>query len=370
MKSGEFWTAVSIFVGTIIGAGFLGIPFVAARAGFSLAVVNIIAIGLIILFTSLYMGEITLRTKEKRQIPGYGKKYLGKTGAFLLQLSTVFGIYAAIVAYMLGIGESLSFLIFGDGSKTIIFGILTGFILSAMLWRGLKALKTLEKIGVTAVLVILAMIVIIFAKDVETTNLVGYNLMNILLPFGVVFFALQGFSAIPEMRIVMKEKEKDLKGVIVWGVIVSVVFYLIFTFIVVGSQGPSTPQIATLALGTLFVILGIFTMFTSYLSLGNVLMDNLKFDKGYKKRNAWFVSAIIPIGIFLLTQFYDFFSFTKILSLGGTISGGLTAALILLMAKNAKKMGNRKSEYSIPINWFTIIFLWAVFIAAVIVEFV
>ena len=364
-----FYTAVSILVGTCIGAGVLGIPYVAAQAGFFVALGYILLLGLIILFVNLYLGEISLRTGRDHQIPGYAGKYLGRKGKKILGFAVVFGIYSAIIAYMLGIGESLSFLIFENSSYTLHFGILFGFIMSSLIWKGMRALKKFEKIGVSIILFLLLVIFFIFIKDVNPTNLYGFSLGNIFLPFGVILFALMSFHAIPEVRIVLHKNEKMMKKVLITGTLISVVFYILFALVVVGFKGSATPQIATLALGSVFVLLGIFTMFTSYLSLGNALLENLMFDERFKKKKAWFLTSIIPIGIFFLVKFFNLFSFTKILSIGGVISGGLISIMVLLMVKNAKKKGDRKPEYSLPINWFIIGILSLIFILGIVYEF-
>ena len=61
-------------------------------------------------------------------------------------------------------------------------------------------------------------------------------------------------------------------------------------------------------------------------------------------------------------------TFTKVLAIGGVVSGGMIAVSVLLMVKNAKKKGNRKPEYSIPVNWFIIGLLSLIFIAGIVFE--
>ena len=62
------------------------------------------------------------------------------------------------------------------------------------------------------------------------------------------------------------------------------------------------------------------------------------------------------------------FSFTKILSIGGVVSGGIMAIMILLMVKKAKSHCDRKAEYEVPASWWIIGFLIAIFVAGVIRE--
>lgn len=368
MVNKKLLTGTSILIGTCVGAGVLGLPYVAAQAGFFTSLVYIIIIGLITYLINLYLGEVSLRTKEKHQIVGYAEKYLGKRGKKLMEFATIFGIYAAIIAYMVGVGESLSFLVLGDTNYSIIFGLFFGVIMSGLLWSGKKSLKKFEKIGVGVVLTLLIFIIIFFIPSVQLNNLLGFNSGNIFLPFGVVLFALMSFHAIPEINIVLGKEKNKLKKVILLGTIISITFYILFTLIVVGFMGLRTPEVATLALGKVFVVLGIFTMFTSYLSLGNSLEDDFIFDENFKKKKSWLLSSIIPIILFIIIQIFDIFSFTKILSIGGVVSGGLASILILMMVKNSRKKGERKPEYTVKINKLIIFTLSVIFLLGIISE--
>jgi len=46
----------------------------------------------------------------------------------------------------------------------------------------------------------------------------------------------------------------------------------------------------------------------------------------------------------------------------------LAAILILLMVRKAKDGGNRKPEYSVPINWFVAAFFILIFLAGIVRE--
>jgi tyrosine-specific transport protein len=364
----RFFIGIAILMGSCIGAGILGLPYVAAQSGFFIALLYIILVGGIIMLANLYLGEICLRTKGKHQIIKYSQKYLGKNSANAMKFAVFFGIYSSMVAYILGIGESLSFLFLGNLNQTILFGLIFGGFMSLLLWRGMLAFKRYEKYGVAIILGLLIVIFFVFAGEVETSNLNYFNFGNIFLPFGVVLFALISFHVIPAISIYLKKNKKIMKNILIFGTLGSMIIYAFFTLLVVGSQGMNTPEVATLSLGKIFVFLGILTMFTSYLAIGNALDENYLYDRGFNKRKAWFFSAIVPMLLFLLTRIFDFFTFTKIIAIGGVISGGMIAVLILFMIKNAKIRGDRKPEYSIPINWFIIGFLILVFLGGVIRE--
>ena len=331
----QYWVASSIIIGSCIGAGVLGIPYVAAQAGFFVVLLYILLIGLLIYVVNSFLGEVILRTRGEHQLIGYVERYLGLKARHLMEFAFVFGGYAAMVAYMLGMGRSLSYLIFENTNYEIFFGILIGLMFSYLLYGGVRSLKKFEKIGVFIILALLLLIVLFFIPKVVLTNLLGFDNQNIFLPFGVVLFALMSFDVLPEVKLVLKGKEKLFRKVILTGTLTSMAFYIIFTLVVLGFQGTNTPEVATLSLGTVFILMGMFTMFTSYLAKGNALSESFEFDERYDKRKSWLLASFVPIGIFLLTQMTDFFSFTRILYLGGVVSGGIIAILSLCMVKKA-----------------------------------
>lgn len=342
--------ASATLIGTIIGAGIFGIPFVIMQSGFPIGVIHIIVIALLMLLINLYLGEVALRTKSNHHLSGYAQKYLGKKGKILMFIALAVGVYTGITAYLIGVGESLSFLLFNSSSYTIPLGLAFWFIMSILCYQGLKALQEGEFIGVTIILIlILGMAFFFFGKiDINNLTYINTEIKNIFLPFGVVLFALLGYTTIPEIEKIIGKEKKAMKKAIIISMIVSAIAYIIFTAIVLGFKGSSTPEIATLGLGKPFILLGILTMFTSYLALSIALIDTLRLDLNQKRRTAWFYTIIIPIILFLFLQITKTASFTKILGIGGVISGSLVSILAVIMASKAKYLGDRKPEYSIP----------------------
>src|SRR3989344_5504492 len=101
----SWFTASAILIGTTIGAGFLAIPYAIAKSGFFVGLFYLVFLGLVILYLNLALGEIGLRTQGQHQLTGYAQRYLGKWGKRLMFFSMIFGIYAAILAYLTGVGN-------------------------------------------------------------------------------------------------------------------------------------------------------------------------------------------------------------------------------------------------------------------------
>ena len=360
----QFWATAFTLSGTIIGAGILGLPYVFSKSGFLIGVFWLFVLGLILLLVNLYLGEITLRTKTIHQLPGYAEKYLGKKGKYLMFVAMAFGIYSALLAYLIGEGQSLSQLFFGDFSYSLHFAIGFWFLMTLFLRQGLKELKQIEFWGVLAIIGIILVMFLKFLPGVDTGNLIYNDFSNFFLPFGVVIFALLGFTSIPELRQEIKGQEKLLKKAIFVGALIPIILYILFSFIFVGIFGKGVEQVATISFGNVVIILGIFTMLTSYFVLSFSLRDIFIYDLKKKKYVFFFVS-LFPLFLYLLVNLFNFADFVKILGIGGVISGGLMGILILLTNIKSKKKGNREPEFSIPINWFIIGFLSLIFILGI-----
>src|SRR5699024_6833607 len=73
----SFWDAVSILVGTGIGAGIMSLAYGAKDAGFPVLVFWIVVAGLFTTISMLYIAEVTLRTKTPHQLSGLALGRLG-----------------------------------------------------------------------------------------------------------------------------------------------------------------------------------------------------------------------------------------------------------------------------------------------------
>ncbi len=370
VKTRKFLTSVSIIVGTVVGVGFLSMPYVASKSGFFVTMGYLFFFGFLILLMNLYFGEIILRTKGEHQLVGYAYKYLGKKGKDFMFILVVFAIFSALLAYMIGVGGSLSYLIFGNLEYEVIFGALFGFLMSHLLWRGISSLRKYEKLGVGALLFMLILVAIFFTKDINYSNYMGFDKAYFFLPLGVVLFSLVEFFSLPSVVKVLKKNEAMTKRVIITGTIITISIYAFFTFLVLGITGQDTPQISTMALGPLFIVIGIITMFTSYLALGTALERSFMVDYKEKKRKAWLKTAILPIVLFLMLEIFEFFSFINVISVGGVVAGGLIVIIVLVIYRKANVKGNRVPEYRIFFSKTLAILISVLLLAGMTIEII
>jgi len=369
---------VATLTGTIIGAGVLGMPYIIAKAGFLTGAITLLALGIMVIFMYLYLGEIVLRTKGNHQLTGYAEIYLGGWGKKLMFLTMLVGIYGALAAYLIGSSEILSKFLGGAQGNWLMAYFL---IIASIIYFGLKWVEKCEVFLGIFLFIIILLITFTAMGHVEISNLSEFSISRLFMPYGVILFAYLGMAAIPEMKEEMASNLKDMKKAVVIGATIPIAIYFLFSLAVVGSVGlekfnslDANDRIATIALssivgekiflvGNLFAVLA---MTTSFLVLGVALKEMFIFDYRLSHNKAWILTMAIPLIIVML----GFTNFIEALSLTGIFAGGIEGILIVLMALNAKKLGNRKPEYAIPINLPAAIILILVFVAGAVFYFV
>ncbi len=357
-KRNNLWVASAILMGTIVGAGVLGIPYAIAQSGLLIGMIHLLVLGFTILILHLCIGEISLRTKGVHQLSGYMEKYLGKTGKYFMILSMTVGIYGALTAYILGQGEIFSTII---GGNPWIYSFAFFLIASAILYHGIKATGRFE-LAITVLMVVTIFLIGAFAYDkINPAYLTGIHLKNFFLPYGVILFAFVGTAAIPELREELAKDKRKLKKAIIIGSITPIILYLIFAVIVLGIVGldnfntlGANERIATVALSIFsephmaFVanIFAAFAMLTSFLGLGLALKETYMYDCKLNKHTAFLLTVIPPLFIASL----GLTSFIAVIAFAGAVAGGIDGILIILAYWKAKKQGERKPEYSLNIS--------------------
>lgn len=365
MTTKRFLSTAFTLTGTIIGAGILGLPYVFSQSGFLIGLMWIFFFGFVITLTMLYLSEVSLRTKGTHQLPGLAEKHLGRTGRNIMIFAMMFGLYSSMLAYLIGEGESLSMLVFGTLDYSFILTIVFWVILTILLSGGLERLKKVETFGVLAIIVIIVGIFFNFLPNIELSNLTQVNPEKIFLPLGVTMFALLGFTSIPELREEIRGAEGKLKNAIILGASIPIVLYILFTASFVGVLGESVTEIATLSFGPFIVLLGIFTMLTSYFVLSFSIKDMCKYDLNLGDRWIFFLASFVPLVFFIILYILKLNNFIQIVGIGGVISGGLIGILSVIMNYKAKKTKGRKPEFSIYINKTIVIGLILIFVIGI-----
>ena len=189
----NFYLAVAVMIGYIIGVGMFGLPYLVSKAGIISFVVLILIIGFIQHLLHLIYANLILVTRKYHRMPGYAGVYLGRKGKVIITISKFVGNFGALLAYIIITGIFLKQLlgpIFG-GSEFLYATIL--FLLEAIIiFFGIGILARVELFMTSLLIIIVILIVVQGSKFISADNFTIMDLSLFFLPYGAVLFALDG----------------------------------------------------------------------------------------------------------------------------------------------------------------------------------
>ena len=347
--------AAAILAGTTIGAGILGLPFIAAKAGFLTALLVIIVLGIVVLYLNLMLGEIALSSSEVHQLTGLANLFLGRNGKRLMAIALMVGAYGAILAYLIGIGKTLTAIFNGPA---IVYSLIVWLLVSFLVFKGIDLVAGVELAVASFVVLLVIVMGLASLHHINISNLAVFDVKKIFLPFGVVLFAFSGFAAIPEMVEELNKDRDKLKKSVLIGFSAPFLLYLLFPFYVVGVTGVNTTEVATVglgnALGEAFNVFGnlfaFLAMLTSFIALSFALFEMYLYNFNFKKPLSLTLSTLLPLAMFLIVS--NIARFHQVLNYTGAITGTLTAIVLVAMLPKARQ--KRKTEPNFKIwykNW-------------------
>ncbi|MBI2624839.1 MAG: hypothetical protein HYW70_00670 [Candidatus Nealsonbacteria bacterium] len=362
----KFIKTFSVFVGTIIGVGIFGLPYVALKAGFPTTLIYLLFLFLIAVFLHIIYGKVAVGTKELHRLPGYVGEYLGPAWKNLSFFIIGLGLVGALLAYLI-IGGGFLNSIFSSyfGGNFLIYTLFFFISGSYLIFRGIKAISLIELPILAAFYTILALFFWKARPFIDPSYFKGVNLKFSFLPYGPILFSLWGLSVIPELKEMLEGRMESLKKVIIAGILVSAVTYLAFIFVVFGSSGPLTSEDAISGLGNIFgsntiklgFLFGVFTAFDSFVILGLTLKKIFQYDFGVSHKTAFLLTILMPLALFLagIRRFIDVIGFT-----GAVAIGSEAIIVVFLYREFLRKKFSR--EMSIFYYFLPIFFVFGIII--------
>lgn len=348
MRNLPFFQAVSTLVGTIIGAGILGVPYVFAQAGFLTATLMLLIVALAMVSMSLMFGEITLRTAGRHQLSGYVKKYLNKFWERVVSGFLLLAITGSLLAYFVGLGDVLAAIL---GGSAFWWGISFYLAGAVFIFFGIRLIKNLEFILTLGIFGIVLIFLLVTFNKLNFNGIFEFNSAKFFLPYGVLLFACSDLISIPQAKEVLIRREYILKKALIFGPLIPPVLYLLFAWIVVSITGAATTEVATVGLGQVLgmkavVVVNVFaffTIFTSLLTMGLALKEMYDYDFKLKHEHAWLLTVVAPLVFYLL----GLRNFIEIISLVGALGFGINGVVYVFAYWRARKKSERKPEYAL-----------------------
>ena len=348
--------ATLLLVGTIVGVGMFGIPFVFQRSGFLLGLLELAVLTGAVVLVHLAYAEVVLLTPGIHRLPGYAAFYFGPIAGWLSRLSYLFGLSGTLLAYVVLGGAFLGALAHGLAPPVpaalgpVLFYLIGVLVILGNL-RTESLAEALLTFGLLAGVLVLA---VSLSPRLPALLLPAFRLEHLTGPYGVILFALSGAAIIPEIRRLLLPSELRRLGTIVAvGTIIPAVLYALFAAAVLGATGEATTPDAITGLGERFgpayllfgSAIGFLAAITSFIGLGVVLEGMFVSDFRIRPLLATGLTALIPAALYL-AGFQDFIA---IVSVVGALALGFDGILTLFIHREAALRSNAKSFLHISV---------------------
>jgi tyrosine-specific transport protein len=355
IMSKNYFKAIAILAGTVLGAGIFTVPFVIQKAGILSILIYFPLLHGVQLTLHLIYAEIVLATKEKHRMVGYVGIYFNgfyKKIAFLISL---LGKNGTLVAYII-LGGMFLHQLLGPfwGGNLVFYTTLLFIIETTIVLLGLKMIAKAE-VFLTVLLVIA--IGALSWRSFGHLNVGNYELLNfenLLMPYGAIFFAIGGQAAIPEICQLLQNEKRKIRSAIIWGTFLPVALIAFFAFLMIGVTGANTTPdvLAGLAnqldswIMVLALLFGLLAVVTSYIVISQSLKEIYWWDEGINKYLAWFLATTIPFGIYLI----GVNDLIAVIGLTGAITGGLYGIILISIYLKVQDKKRRRLVYKKYLN--------------------
>ena len=318
---------LAILVGTLMGAGVLGLPYAASQVGLIPAIGILFGVMLLMLFTSFIVLKISAEMGGA-QMSTIAQKTLGKAGGWIMYLSIMIMGFGAFLAYIAGMGNIFTTLF---GVNEVLGAILFWILASSIIYLGLEVSGKTELIMSFVLIAIFIGVTGMLLPHSRLENALYADFGGIFSMMGVVIFAFGLHTVIPDVYRGIGSYKKT-KKVIVLAFLIPTVIYAVFMVVCLMTFGKNTPQVATQGLETIYDGIGkiignalpLIAIATSFIGVGLAQQSNSKEFLSLKKPAAWALTVVPPIIIYLV----GVRNFADVLSFAGN-TGDLMAFIIL-----------------------------------------
>lgn len=336
-----FLRALGTHIGTIVGVGVFGLPYVFHQAGSIVGLIELVVVTVMTVLITLMYAEITIQTPGRHRFVSYIGRFLGPSGRVCATIVYVLALFGSFMAFTVVGGEFLNTLIPALGPSVAV--VLVALIAGLFSWVGMRFVAKME-VGVIALILFLYALIILVSlpkADFSTLLVVSSHPLDLIAPYGVIFFALFGLSAIPEVHDLLGRNTRQMSRVVITTFVIVGALYAAFALAVVAASGSHTSPDALSGLGyavspavvMIGMILGLISILSVFTESGIQFIETLEFDLRFPRGLAWLLAFGLPVVLYFL----GLREFVQIAAFVGSVIGGLTSILVVLAYEKMKR---------------------------------
>ncbi len=356
--------SAGLLVATTIGAGVFALPYLFYRAGYLVGLVCLLGLGALLIFAHILYARALEKTGDVNHLLGLARVRLGGVGFWISFVSVIGGLALSLVAYLI-LAEIFIGLLLPQLSWQVAV-ILFWLAVSIPILFRLGFLIGSEFVGSVIMAVIIIALFALSPHPMRIFDGPAFDALNAVHPFGATLFALAGWTAIPAMVDFARTKRRgtSIRGPIVFGTLVTVVLYALFTIGVIGSSAEVSQDtisgLTDVAPGMVAImgLFGLFAIWTSYVPVALEIKDSLEVDLRSPRSLALGFTLFVP----LLLVFFGFNNFLSVVGLVGGVFLSIQYALIMLISRHVlRPVGWRAWVLDLVILAFTLAALYEIY---------
>lgn len=377
-----FMSSLLVF-GNILGVGVLALPIAAGLGGFVPAILGVIGVWLVMLF-SAWLIVHRIDSNQHHDVPSFYKRELGGTAKWLAILCNLIILYGVLVAYITGISTMLASLFPVIASYKYVIMVVYFCIGISLVAFGVKILKKSISFVISMICISFFIMIAASFKQFHTGYLSysSWKYLPVCLPLAVSAFHFH--NIIPTVSKSLSFDKKATCKAILLGVCMGLLINLIWVTVVlavipeagsgvdtivfanghgVTANVPLSHLLQTKVFTIFSLIFGFFAVTSSFMTNGAGLwgyIDDLLFTY-CKKNSPVLVAAISFFPVILIAIVYPSI-FIKALSIVGGLGedilfGILPAIVIFKISKNHpkyRKLLNVIATYMLVLSVFVL----------------
>lgn len=362
---------VGTMIGIILGVGIFGVPYVFVEGGVWWGVAVTLFCGLVILLTHLMFAEVLVHSEQRMRLVQMVGVYMGAKYRKIAMVADVFGVYGAMLAFMVAAERFAGFISGGrvSGNAFLIAVIIFGLMVMIAV-RGRSVIAHWE-VPLTIIMMVGIVVLLFLAVGrMRPTYITSFYPDHAFAAYGVVLFALSGISGVPMILDVVKNRKIAVQSISL-ATLISIAVVIAFGVIIAGVSGRATTEEAIT--GMLFTIgpleaaawavVGIIGVVTGFLVMAVYLRDVFLIDYQVPKAEAWALTLLPPLGFFL----YGAWSLVAVIGITGAVFGGIDGMLIAACYWKLKKR-TRTPLLKVPIPAWAAPVMMVVYAGGIVVE--
>lgn len=327
------WEAACIITGYGIGGGVLAMPYLADKIGIIAAFVILLAAFAMSLLLHLMIADVALKCEDGSQIVSVFSRFLFRgrakralTISFLVLMAIV--LCSNLAVYISGASSVLTEMLpVSPVAAELIFYILAASVVAF----GLKAVAVSEKVMVTVIFVIIAVLAVFsFTAELHPLPLAAGSAKDALGYYGVAMFSFSAFFSIPQAVEGLGKDVKAIRKAVFLGLGNNLILIIVITVCALAASSEVTEvgmigwsagigSWASYA-GGVFTLLA---MLTTYWSISLALSDIVGEQFRLNGKICWLLATVPSLALALGNSggFLDFIQ----------IAGGAIAIIVAVM---------------------------------------